>query len=317
MGMNVFDRNAGFARGQEQVWGFDKSTGIDSKSYLAPGAKIFYVDPNNAQAVDFGNLGEDPTVPLATVAAAVALCRDHAGDTIVVGGNDAWQYAPGNRPLPIAEELVIPATKGGIRLVGASSNPLGVSWQATDDNQTLITINAIDVLIEGFTFDADTHANVTAISVLWNGVAGFGENLTVRGCAFVGALDYGIALDYSWYCQIYKNYFGGCLLGAIFNVVTVGDAGYNLIHDNDFEQNVFAIALPGAGHNHIYGNRIFGDPAGALNFIDLTDVGATGNLVSQNVLGCTLAQYAATCADSLDDAWVSNYCIDGPTVANP
>jgi len=315
MGMNVPDRNAGFARGQAQVWGFGKDTAIDSMSYGPPGAKIFYVDRNNAQAVDFGNLGEDPTVPLATVAAAVALCRSHYGDTIILAGNDAWQYAPHNRPLPIAESLVIPATKGGIRIVGASTNPFGVQWQAGADNEACITIHAIDVLIEGIAFVQPVPlAGTTGITGVWGG-ANFGENFTVRRCYFVG-LDYGITTDYSWYCQIYSNYFNHIDVAAILNLTIMArEADFETIHDNTFLDCALAISLPNVEGNFIYNNRIFGAHGGALNFINTT--GGGGNLVSDNWLSCTVAEYATTCGDGGTDVWCRNHCSDGETVGNP
>jgi len=317
MGVNISNPTAGLAAGVEQVWGFGRDTGIESKVFLAPGAKIFYVDPNNAQAVDFGNLGEDPTIPLATVQAAVTLCRDHRGDVIVVGPNDAWQYSPSNRPLPIAESVVIPRTKGGITLIAAATNPYGAQWNAGADSEYCLTVNAIDVTVDGFLFyEPATLTGTSGILADWNGVTANGENITVRNCAF-NILDYGIALDYAWFNQIYNNQFLGCTVAAIFNVSTTGDSGYSHIHNNDFHENVLAISLPGAIENHIYNNRVFGDPAGAVNFIDLTD-GATGdNLVSDNWLGCTLAQYAATCADGVGDQWIRNHCSDGETIANP
>ena len=184
MGMNIHNPGAGFAAGQAQVWGFGLETAIDQLVYLAPGARIFYVDQNNAQATDAGNTGRDPTVPLATVQAAVNLCRDHQGDTIVVGANDAWQYAPQNRPLDITESVVIPATTGGIRIIGAATNPWSVQWQAGGDNEAALTVNAMDVLVEGFVFTEVTYANTTGIFAEWTGVGAAGENLTVRNCVF-------------------------------------------------------------------------------------------------------------------------------------
>lgn len=314
-GMNVRDRNAGFAAGQEQVWGYDKRTGIDSRSYGAPGAKTFYVDPNNTQAVDFGNLGEDPTVPLATVAAAVALCRAYQGDTIVVGANDGWQYAAGVRNTPIMETLVVPSTKGGIRIVGMSTNPLGLVWTPAAAGQAAVTVHATDVLIEGFNFYPFALANCIGILAEWDGATAFGENMTVRNCYFSSDLDYGIQMDYTWYCQIYDSYFDAVGVAAIHNLSVTGDADYAIIHDNDFDNCAIAMNLLTSDNCHIWNNRVNGDGTGANNFIDLT--GGADNLVADNWLACTIAQYDVTCSDATSGAWVRNHCIDGDTAANP
>jgi len=312
--MNIPDRNAGLAAAQAQVLGFDKRTGIDSQVYGAPGAHIFYVDPNNSQAVDFGNLGRDPTVPLATGAAAVALCRDHMGDTIVFGANDAWQYAPPNRGTAIVETLVIPQTKGGIRLVGQATTPMGLSWHPVANNDTAITVNAIDVLIEGFLFTTSGTTGNSGITCAWNAPP-YGENLIVRNCMFYDLDDYGIALDYSWYAHIYNNYFDTIATAAIINLAVEGDPDYAHIHDNIFYNCALAVSFPGVDHCSVYRNMINGTPGGADNFIDFT--GSSGNFVADNWLSCTIAQYDTTCSDATSGAWVHNHCTDGAPVAPP
>jgi len=314
---NVRDRNAGFADGQEQVWGFDTRTALSSLSFFAPGAKVFYVDPNNAQAIDFGNLGEDPTVPLATVTAAIVLCRAYMGDTIVVGANDAWQYAAGVRNTPIVESLVIPAAKGGIRIVGASPNPMACTWSAAADNEYAITVNATDVLIEGLCFyPLDTLANTSGIASYWDGATDYGENLTVRNCFFDTSLDYGIALDFSWYARIYNNHFDNVSVAAIHNLSVEGDPDYSQIYHNSFDDCAIAVDFPTTDFCYIFANRIHGTPAGVRNYFVIDDGGGSANLVSDNWFGCTLAQYAVTCEGGGNGAWVNNHCIDGDTVAN-
>lgn len=305
------DRNAGFATGQARVWGFDARTGIDSRSYFAPGSKLFYVDPNNAQATDAGNLGEDPTVPLATVAAAVALVRPYLGDTIIVGANDAWQYAADLRDTAIQESLVIPATVGGFRIVGASSNPLGVTWEAAAADEFCITVYGMDVLIEGFVFTGVSNG----IQAVWDGSTMYGENLTVRGCHFDDGLNYGIQLDYSWYTHIHDNQFHNVSVAAIHNLDVEGDPDYLNIHDNLFVDNTAAIDLEDVNNCFIYRNLINGTAAGVNNMIDLT--GGSGNLVTGNVLSCTIAQYDTACSDATSGAWIANDCTDGQPVAPP
>jgi hypothetical protein len=311
---NVYDRNAGLAVGQAQVLGFGLNTAIDSHSYGPPGAKIFYVDPNNAQATDLGNLGEDPTVPLATIQAAVTLCRDHRGDRIVVAANDAWQYAPHLRPLPIIEDVIVPANKGGITISGMATNPLACVWTPTANNGLALHIRAIDVIVEGFAFYPGIFNNCTAIFAEWTGTQ-FGENFTVRNCYFDAELDYGIAMDYAWNSQIYGNHFDDVAIAAILNTSVTGDAEYLIIHDNNFYDCALAISLGASDGNFIFNNRIYGDGTGTNNFVDLT--GGQGNTVSDNYLACTIAQYDVTCSDATSGAWINNHCTNGDTTAPP
>lgn len=320
------DRNAGFAAAQAQVVGFNKNTGVDSRSYFAPGAKIFYVDPNNAQATDAGNLGQDPTVPLATVQAALALVRAYHGDTIVVGANDAWQYAPHVRPTAIQESLIVPWTAGGVRIVGASTNPLGVTWEAANADEFCISVYAMDVLIEGFCFTGNlTHA-CDGIYARWDGALLNGENLIVRDCVFDDGIDTAIQLEFSWFCRIYDNWFVDCDEYGIYTDAGGNGCGFSEIHRNWFTDcGIAAIALLGGAndndihHNHIY-NSDAQTPVAATDE-GITTAGGSRNLVHHNTLSCSLPAvpggYADFCTAAATDAWAQNYCMDGPSVTNP
>ena len=312
---NVLDRNAGFAKGQAQMWGFGLDTAIDSHSYGAPGSKIFYVDPNNVQATDLGNLGEDPTVPLATIARAVVLCRAYMGDTIVVGANDMWAYSAHTRTIPVLESVVIPITKGGIRIVGVSTNPQGVTWCPAAASGTALTINAADVLVEGFCFYPGLLANCRGIFVEWAGPVDFGDNATIRNCFFDTNLDYGIVLDYSWYCQIYNNYFEGTAIAAILNTSVAGDPDFAHIHHNKFIKNALAVSLPTTDNCFIHDNMFSEAHGGTNNMIDLT--GGADNLVCNNVFSCTVVEYDTTCSDATSGYWVNNFCSNGIPAAAP
>jgi len=49
--------------------------------------------------------------------------------------------------------------------------------------------------------------------------------------------------------------------------------------------------------------------------INLT--GGASNLVCDNCLSCTLAQYPTTCSDAGSGVWGGNHCGDGDTIAPP
>jgi len=309
MGMNIHNPGAGLAAGQRQVWGFGLDTAIDQNVYLAPGARIFYVDPNNPQATDFGNTGRNPTVPLATVQAAVNLCRDHAGDTIVVGANDAWQYGPGNRPIGIVESVVVPPTAGGIRIIGAAPVSWGVQWQAGADTEAALTINAMDVLVEGFLFDEILGGTTIGIAVVWNGAPAYGENVTIRNCTFWG-LDYGITFSFAWFNQVYSNYFAGSQTAAIANVGGLSAPDYSLIHHNAFFQNAIGLELPTTDRCFIHNNRFtVADPTAVT--ADAINLTGTNNQVSENYLSCTALQAANLAPKDANDFWINNHATDG------
>jgi len=281
---------------------------------------IFYVDPNAVGVSDLRD-GTDPNEPLATVAAALTHCGAYQNDVIVVASNSQWMHADTSvgRATRVSEEVTV--TVPGVKIVGlAPSGSLGVPWGPLTNGGVLITVNAMDVLIEGFCFTDPLAAvgNATAIEAHWDSATAFGDNLTVRNCYFGAGLDCGVMLDFSYYADIHHNYFDGLQAKAIGDLALVAfDPDYASVHDNLFLNCAIAIELKGSDCCDIYNNRIFGDDGGTNNFIDLS--GGSNNIVSDNWLGCTLAagQYNATCSDAASGAWIRNHCIDGETGAAP
>jgi len=303
--------------GQMGVPGTDTETGLRLNTL----GTIFYVDPNYPGVSDARD-GTNPTDPLRTVAAALAKCQAYAGDVVAVMANSNWQYGDRttSRLVDISEEVTV--TVPGVRIVGISpSSALGVYWQPIQNDGVCITVDATDVTIEGFAFWNEDFTGGTGIFAEWTNVSTIpgavqGENMIVRHCFFGGDLDYGIALDYSWYDYIHDCYFIGMDIAAIHNLATSGDPDYCQVFHNYFVGNALAIDLQGVDGSMIHQNWIIGDPTVANSYINLN--GGGGNLVSQNSLVSTLAQYVGgNCNSNVTDGWVQNYCVDGPSVALP
>lgn len=303
--------------GQMGVRGTDTETGLR----LSTRGTVFYVDPYYPGASDARD-GTNPTDPLLTVATALTKCVAYHGDVIAVMANGDWQYGnPVERAIGgISEEVVV--TVPGVRIVGVSpSSALGVYWQPIQNNGICITVNALDVLIEGFAFWNQDFTGGTGVMAQWTGGAVTqlqGENLVVRNCHFDQDLDYGVALDYSWYAHIVDNYFAGIGVAAIHNLDVTGDPDFSVIARNFFINCVAAINLSGVSNCNIYENWISGNPAVANSYIDTSGAGGGGNIVSRNALVSTLAQYVGgNCSSNATDGWVQNFCVDGPSVALP
>ena len=318
--------------GQMGVPGTDNETGLRLNSTGA----IFYVDPNYPGVSDLRD-GTNPTNPLQTVEAALTKCEPYRGDVIAVMHNGMWTYGPPleDNVLPVQEAVTVDVP--GVRIVGiAPSGSLGVPWIPTADDAVCITVTALDVLIEGFCFwEAEGYTNTTAISAAWNGPP-WGENLTVRHCYFYD-LEYGIQLDYTWNSYIEDCRFDSINAVAIHNPSVYGEPDYTVIRNNVFVSNAADINLPDCGrlliegnrlmdvtlalvilagnYNTIHNNTIEGTAGGTNNYINLT--GGGGNLVSQNMLACTIAQYDVTCSDAGSGSWVGNLCTNGTAVAPP
>jgi hypothetical protein len=298
--------------GQFGVPGTDHTTGLR----LDTNGIILYVDPNHADANDNKD-GTDPDSPMATVQAAVNKCRQYMNDTIVVMHNSRWYdtSAAYARKLPVQEDVTIDTP--GIRLVGlAPSSTLGVPWLPGTTGGTCLTVNAFDVVIEGFNFMDIAGNNATGILAVWDGATSWGDAMTVRHCFFNTYLDYGIQVNFSYYTDIHHNYFQGINVAAIHEVAGGNESDYIQVHDNWFGYCVAAINLPSVDAANIYNNVIYGDGTDTNNFINLT--GGADNIVHHNTMSCTMgAQYNTTCSDNTSGAWIQNYLLNGVTAANP
>jgi len=191
------------------------------------------------------------------------------------------------------------------------------------------------VIIEGFCFWDYTYTGNIGIACEWNAPP-WGESVVIRHNYFYN-LNYGVTLDYSWNCFIEDNRFDSFGGACVYNAAGYGDPDYTTIRNNVFvnsdngvvledcdfcliEGNRFmdagdAIEMINGDFNTIHANTIQGTPAGVNNFIDLT--GGASNLVSNNWLSCTIAQYDTTCSDATSGSWVHNMCTNGPTTAPP
>lgn len=307
--------------GQFGVPGTDARNGLRQTSE----GVILYVDPNHTDANDQRD-GTNPEAPLRTVTAALLQCQAHRGDTIVVMANNGWQYGTPltGRILPVREEIVIAVP--GVRLVGVHpSGSLGVYWTPAQNAGTCITVRAIDVLVEGFLFGQGAFAGCRAIFADWNGATAWGDNLTVRKCAFDDTVDIGIQLEFAWYVNIYDNEFWECDAQAIY-VDPLGSGAANCnIHDNIFHDCGFAIAGRGMDKSHIYANSIYcaaAQGAGAATDLGIDLLGGLENQVFDNSFSCKLPVPAAGDWDDLNtagatDAWINNHCMNGNSVTNP
>jgi hypothetical protein len=183
---------------------------------------------------------------------------------------------------------------------------------------------ATDVLVEGFVF---TGANaMTAIDCRWTGATEFGDGLTVRHCAFDDVVTTAIRLEFSYYCEVHDCRFESCGTYGIYADPAMSAVEFAWIHDNWFNQiGTTALYLGEAVESEVYNNRFYNATAvaaGAATNCMITTAAGARNFVHHNTMSCLLpvpanGDYNDCNSSSGTDAWVENYCIDGPTVARP
>lgn len=311
--------------GQYGVPGTDSERGLR----VNPTGCIFYVDPNSVDPNDQRD-GTDPEAPLATIEAALTHCEDYRGDTIAVMANGYWHYQDptSSNITPITETITVEVA--GVRIVGISkSSSLGVAWLAPSAGATLITVNAMDVLIEGFAFlGYQAGAGGTAIYGEWYIAATprlYGENMVVRNCFFDWNLHTGIGLGFNYFSQIHDNWFSECDAYHIWVDESKVACNGLRIYNNYFNTaGTTSCFLQETTYSQIFNNWFFdettaGGVAKANAMIDLDD--GADNLVHGNVMSCPLPgpvnAYDVVNTAGTGDAWVQNLCMNGPSTTNP
>ena len=323
--------------GRRSICEVDGQAWLEAAHTLTGGGSgyTYFVDPSHPDR-SLQNDGRNMDYPLPTVASALAKCRAYRNDQVLVGMNAYWTYAnPASaRYVPISENVIV--TVPGVRILGLSpTSSIGVPWTASDDDQTLITVRAMDVTIEGFAFWNGGNTGCIAVAAAWDAPP-YGENCTVRDCYFY-SVAYGITLDWTYNCIIENCRFQSITTQAIHNPSVYGEPDYLTIRDCDFVACMGGINLPDCHYeviehctfsdctaaivvtagddNVIRGCAINGAPGGTNNFINLT--GGATNLVADCQFSCSKAQYDTTCSDGTSGSWVNNWCSDGSPVAAP
>lgn len=308
--------------GQFGVPGSDVPLGIRTN----PTGNIYYVDPNHADANDDAD-GTDPEQPLETITEALTRCANFAGDVIAVSANNDWPFGnPAVGRTTAIEEAVI-VNKHGVSIIGlAPSSPIGVIWKPPTAAGVACTIRALDVLIEGFAFceSDDGAGGGTGIYCEWNATTAWGDSSHIRHCYFGDGLDYGIQLEYAWNTFIEDSEFVECVEAGIYSD-PADDAPASLV----IQRNRFldcgigqsgAIIVAETVDSLIQGNWIYNGTAqsGAGVALEGIDTHSGGdNIVSGNYLSCALADFGTFCNSAATDAYIQNFCLNGPTVTNP
>jgi len=308
-----------FYPGQFGVPGTDSERGLRTDV----NGTVFYVDPNASGVTDLRD-GTDPECPLQTVAAALTHCQPYRNDVIAVMANGAWQYGENlYRTTPVTEQITV--TVPGVRIVGLyPPGSVGVPWVPTANGGVMITVEALDVLIEGFAFTSGTYSG-DAIYAEWDGATKFADNLTVRNCVFDDTVDKAIQLEYAWYCDIHHNWFVECDEHGVYIDPAGSGAAYSHIHDNIFHDCAVAMALSGLDNSWVVENIVYNSSAqsgAAATDEGILTTGGQSNIVARNIISCLLPVPANGDYDDLNtaaatDAWIGNELMNGPSVTNP
>jgi len=317
----MYDRERGTFPGAEGVWGIrGTSRGAHTRS---ADSRVLYVQPWHVNANDGGNTGENPEEPFLTVTAALARCRDNAGDLILIPPSDDWQYGELVSTPGINETVTV--NVHGVTISGMG--PLGSYWHPAVAADFCLTVNGLDVTIANICFSGATTAG-NGIYAAWNGGATgqWADNLAVYNCFFDDTIDTGIQMDFVWYPIIRDCMFYQCDVYGIYQAAADGDVLGARISGNFFHDvGTSAIYLDEGEDCDIYDNRFFNTDA--QNAALATDsminlVNGRANLVHHNTMSCVLpivanGDYDDCNTASATDSWNQNYLMNGPSITNP
>jgi len=238
--------------------------------------------------------------------------------------NAGYDDGPGT-PYGTTIQESVTLDKHGVRLVGVSPSIFGVPWGPGAADEFCLTITGSDCLVEGFGFTGAVNAG-DGIYAEWDGTDMWADNLVVRHCLFDDEIDTAMQLEFVWYSEIWDCYFQECDEYGIF--VDTGGSGiaYAYIHNNWFHDCADgAIFTEDASDCKIEWNNIYNATAvaaGASVDLGITTAGGATNQVAHNTLSCLLpvpanGDYDDFCTPAAGDAWIQNFCLDGPSTTIP
>ena len=219
------------------------------------------------------NSGHEPTHPLLTIAAALALCTNDHNDTIVI-----LDY------YSMESDLAVTIEKSKVLLIGSSGGSKDRSWtclHATADTACLI-VAASDVRIQNLYFDAGAAHGGVEFS---GGVCRVG----VYDCWF-GTGAYGVystAGDIAFSLEVGNCFFSQSLTSH--SIYINDDPAFIYLHDNMFDQTqADAINVVQGGGGRIINNII---ACGS-------DAQGTGITLGASVTRCLCAKNYANFGDA-------------------
>ena len=311
-----------------------------SKVLLVPTAgKAFFVQ-STATTAAATNSGRTPSMPLTTLALAVAKCTASAGDVIYV--------LPGHTE-SVSATALLSIDKAGVAIIGIGSGSLRPTITLATSVDATVSIDAASVLIKNLVFtcskdivkvvldvnkadctieDCEFREGAAAQPLVWIDVTGAGANAcdrtTIRNCKITsiaagpnGGIELGEISD--------NTLITGCLIDGDF-----ADAGIhnptgkiltNLVISGNTVRNRnsgdHAIELVSACTGLAVNNRLAGDTIGAI--LDPGSLFCLGNLASPGIdvagVPIPVAAAAAAPADSIDATAIKDAAIDAATFA--
>ena len=273
-------------------------------SGFANGGDIWYVD-SSLTASDDGKTWDHAFITIAEAVTAAS-----AYDTILIKGTDA-QDSSSDPTSDYTEEVTIPATKMGLRIIGCGNSPEGVLWENETAETVILTINAKDCLVANIRFRPNGATSANAIFLAKNeALTANASGAIIRNCIFRSTTETALAgietegaNDVLVEDCVFTSVATGILQDSSPNSVT-----YRMrIRNNLFDDKCTnGIVIDGRSCD-IRDNSLASDLTVAINTYSVGSAGSKNIVRGHSFAG---AEYETQCVGSTSDLWFGNISLD-------
>jgi len=275
---------------------------------LFPGSpNVWFVDSNKTSAVTGSGYNWDDA--FLTIAEAVSAAS--AQDTILIKGTDNAD-SDSNPVNDYSESVTIPATKPGLKIIGMGAGPEGVKWTVGTAEGIILTINAIDCVVENIRFRPNGATSGSAIWLAKN--AALTENANgaqIRNCIFRSTTETALAGIHTEGANdvVIENNVFTSVATAVLQSTTPNSVSYRMIVKNNFVDDKCTNGFVIDGRSCLFDSNQFAG-AGLTMILDTTASSGTGsyNVIRNHIFKVTA--YETNCTGCATDDWWFNYCDD-------
>ena len=273
------------------------------------GGQTYYVDSSRSASAN-GKSWDQAYITIAEAVAASLAAGGHH-DTILVKGTDNAD-SDSDPVNDYSESVTIDAAQVGLRIIGMGNGPEGVKWTVGTAEGVILTINAIDCVVENIRFRPNGAASGSAIWLANN--AALTENANgaqIRNCIFRSTTETALAGIHTEGASdvIIENNVFTSVATAVLQNTTPNSVSYRMIIRNNLVDDKCTNGFVIDGRSCLIDNNQFAG-AGLTMIINTKASSASGsyNIIRNHILKVTA--YETNCTGCDTDDWLFNYCDD-------
>ena len=287
----------------------DQVTFMQGVNGVMNGGTTYYVDSGRTTS---GN-GKEWVQSFITVSEAVAASLAAGGthDTILIKGTENVD-SDADPVNDYSESVTIDATQVGLRIIGCGNGPEGVKWTVGTAEGIILTINAIDCVVENIRFRPNGATSGSAIYLAQNAAGtAVANGAQIRNCIFRSTTETALAGIWTEGANdvIIENNVFTSVATAVLQSTTPNSVSYRMIIRNNLVDDKCTNGFVIDGRSCLLDSNQFAG-AGLTTIIDTTASSGSGsyNIIRNHIFKVTA--YETNCTGCATDDWWFNYCDD-------